>query len=351
MLKHHPCPDRNSIVTIILPVFNEDAHIRRTLMSILSQSYPHGCLEILIADGMSSDNTRSIIETISKDASIPIFLYDNPQRIMPAGFNVALQHARGEFIVLTGGHCELPPNYVQECVRTLMATKADCVGGSLITRGQTVVARSIALAQSSVFGVGGVAFRMGTAKAGYVDTVAFGAYRSSVFEKIGLLDEELVRNQDDEFNFRLTQAGGRIWLEPSIQSIYYSRASFRRLWKQYFDYGFYKVRVIQKRGAVPAWRHLVPGVFVATLVIGFVLFLISRHSIWLAPALAYVLVNWIASVDIARQEWRLLPYLPASFAVLHFAYGFGFLSGLWHWRRYGFRAASSKENRSSTTSF
>ncbi len=336
ILKQDSCLEGNSIVTIILPVFNEAAYIRRTLMSILSQSYPHEYLEIIIADGMSSDGTRSIIETISKDASIPIFLYDNPQQIMPAGFNVALEHARGEYIVLAGGHCELPADYVQKCIETLIVTRSDCVGGSLITSGHTAVARAIALAQSSIFGVGGVSFRVGTAKAGYVDTVAFGTYRRSVFDEIGSLDEELVRNQDDEFNFRLTQAGGRIWLDPSIQSIYHSRASLRRLWRQYFDYGFYKVRVIQKRGAVPAWRHLVPGSFVTILLISLVLFLITRHNFWLAPALAYVLANGIASVDIARQEWRLLPYLPASFAVLHFAYGLGFLSGLWYWRRYGF---------------
>lgn len=331
------------VVSLILPVRNEGLFIRETLLAFLEQDYPHDHMEILIADGLSTDDTAKQITQFAANYPSPsIYLIDNPKLTMPAGFNIAMQRSQGDIIILTGGHTKLAKNYVSRCVELLEQTGADCVGGPIETIGKTTIAQAIALAQSSWFGVGGATFRMKDARAGFVDTVAFGAYRRSVFDKIGLLDEELVRNQDDEFNFRLTQRGGRIWLDPSIRSVYYSRSSLRRLWKQYFDYGMYKVRVIQKRGAVPAWRHLAPGAFVATLLIGSLAFVLSRQKIWLAPALAYAFANGIASLQVTNRQKRLLPYLPIAFATLHIAYGFGFLYGLWRWRSFAFSPLSVK---------
>jgi GT2 family glycosyltransferase len=196
----------------------------------------------------------------------------------------------------------------------------------MVTLGETWPAQTIALAQSSFFGVGGTAFRTEFQKAGYVDTVAFGAYRREVFEWIGSFDEELVRNQDDEFNFRLTQAGGKIWLDPSIRSVYYSRANLLRLWRQYFQYGFYKVRVIQKRQAIPSWRHLVPGIFVLGLMGSLLLALITRRRRWaVVVAGPYILANGLASLLTARRNWTALPGLPFAFLTLHLSYGLGFL--------------------------
>jgi GT2 family glycosyltransferase len=195
------------------------------------------------------------------------------------------------------------------------------------------MAKGIALAQSSRFGVGGVAFRTGSEDGRYVDTLAFGAYRREVFGRIGRFDEELIRNQDDEFNFRLTQAGGKIWLDPSIRSVYYSRASLSGLWKQYFQYGLYKVRVIQKRRAVPSWRHLIPGLFVLSLLFSFLLALITRKwTLVFSVTAPYAMANFSASVWASRHQPRLFPFLPLAFATLHMAYGFGFLAGLWRWR-------------------
>src|SRR5262249_400179 len=145
-------------------------------------------------------------------------------------------------------------------------------------------------------------------------------------------DEELVRNQDDEFNFRLIQAGGKIWLDPSIQSVYYSRASLHSLWRQYFEYGYYKVRVIEKRRAVASWRHLVPGAFVLGLLSSMLLALVMRKSRWaLSVAGPYTLANGLASVSSTRRNWALSPLLALAFLVLHTAYGFGFLAGCGHW--------------------
>jgi succinoglycan biosynthesis protein ExoA len=321
-------------VTIVMPIRNEEIYIERSLGAVLRQDYLPGRLEILIVDGMSTDTTREIIRRMIKDkredtnSRCPIvMLIDNPDRFVTKALNIGVQQASGEVIILVGGHCEIAPNYVQRCVEVLQATEAECVGGPMMTVGETWIARTIALAQSTFFGVGGVAFRTGRAKPGYVDTVAFGAYRREIFEAIGGFDEELVRNQDDEFNFRLTQSGGKIWLDPSIRSVYYSRASLSGLWKQYFQYGYYKVRVIQKRGTVPSWRHLVPALFVIGLIVSFLLGIIW-HPLWLlSVAGPYLLVNFIASLWVAWND--LFRPLPLVFAILHFSYGIGFLKGMW----------------------
>jgi glycosyltransferase involved in cell wall biosynthesis len=320
-------------VTIIMSIRNEAAYIRRSLGAVLAQDYPLERMEVLVVDGMSADGTREAVEELaSTHPHISVRLLDNPARIVPTALNIGLRHARGEVIIRVDGHCEIAPDYVRHCVEILERTGADCVGGPIVTVGESLIARAIALAQSSLFGVGGVAFRTRVNRAGYVDTVPFGAYRRQVFDSIGLFDEELVRNQDDEFNFRLTQAGGRIWLDPSIRSVYYSRTSLRGLWRQYFQYGFYKVRVIQKRKGVPSWRHLVPGAFVLGLGGSVLLALLTHQPLWaLSVALPYAVANGVASLWAARRDWKVLPLLPAAFATLHLAYGLGFLWGLLWW--------------------
>lgn len=326
------------LVSVIIPVRNEEKFIERNLQALLLQDYPSIALEILIADGNSTDGTKAIIAAIAKaHPAYSITVVENYQKTMPAGFNRALMQAGGSVIVMLGGHAVVALDYISRCIETLERIGADCVGGPITTVGETWMARVISLAQSSPFGVGGVAFRMADAKASYVDTVAFGAYRRDVFERIGPLDEELVRNQDDEFNFRLTQAGGKIWLDPAINSTYYSRATLGKLWRQYYQYGLYKVRVIQKRGAVPSWRHLVPAAFVVTLIGSVLLSVFTGSRLWLALILVpYLLANLAASVWAARSNVWALPLLPIVIVILHVAYGLGFLWGLWRWRAYGF---------------
>lgn len=334
--------NRNSpsypFVSIIMPIRNEVDFIARSLEAALKQKYSVDCLEILVVDGDSDDGTYEYLtnylqqELTSKPLPSVRFL-SNPSRYMPAGFNLALRQAQGEVIIVVGGHCLIAPDYVQQCVHILEQTQADCVGGPMVTQGETYMAQAIAQAQSSPFGVGGVAFRTGRIEGGYVDTVAFGAYRREVFDRIGTFDEELIRNQDDEFNFRLTQAGGKIWLDPAIRSVYYSRATLPRLWRQYYQYGLYKVRVIQKRQAVPSWRHLVPALFVLALMASVVLTLITGRRVWLGSVAGpYLAANLAASFWTARGNAIFGPVLPFAFATLHLAYGFGFLVGLWRWR-------------------
>ena len=210
---------------------------------------------------MSTDGTRDIIIKYQKDHP-NIHLIDNPEKIVSTGFNRALNELKGDIIIRVDGHCEIAPDYIQKCLECLEKINADCVGGPTEHVESGLVGKSIKIAQSSFFGVGGVSFRQKVEKGKYVDTLAFGAYKREVFEKFGGYDEELVRNQDDEFNFRIVQGGGKIWLDPSIKSTYTQRNSFTGLFKQYFQYGFYKIRVMQKRRGIASWRHLVPGIFV-----------------------------------------------------------------------------------------
>jgi hypothetical protein len=171
-----------------------------------------------------------------------------------------------------------------------------------------------------------------------VDTLAFCAYRRGVFDRVGWFDPEFVRNQDDEFNFRLTQAGGKLWMDPSIRSVYYSRSDLGSLWRQYLEYGFYKVRLIQKRAGLPSWRHLVPAAFVIGLVSSQGLALLTGEMMWaLSVAGPYLVACVLASLWVAGRDWKALPVLPVLFPVMHVSYGVGFLLGMWRWKRGWFR--------------
>ena len=234
------------MISIIIPIWNESKFIGRILESILNQKNNDQRVEIIISDGISDDGTRDIIQAYIKSNN-NIMLIDNPGRIVSVGFNMALSVARGDIIIRIDGHSEIPKDFLYSCISTFKNVEADCVGGATKHKSYSIIGNAISIAQTSRFGVGGVLFRTGVKHGQYVDTLAFGAYKKEVFEKIGGYDEELVRNQDDEFNFRLIQNGGKIWLDPSIRSAYYSRSTFIGLFKQYFQYGFYKIRVIQKR--------------------------------------------------------------------------------------------------------
>jgi succinoglycan biosynthesis protein ExoA len=326
------------LVSVIMPVRNEQKAIRRSLAAVLAQDYPRDRLEVLVADGMSVDGTRtSVNEIAARDARVR--LVDNPTRIMASGFNTGMRLARGEVLVMLGGHTEIHPDYVRNCVGHLRQGKAECVGGPINTVGQTSWAAAIALALSSRFGVGGVAFRLGANKEKYVDTVGFGAYTREIIEHAGPLDEELVRNQDDEYNYRLRKLGGRILLVPDVHLSYYSRSSLRALWCQYFQYGYWKVRVMQKHPRQMQLRHFVPPAFVAALLTSLLLVPLSAVGTWLFGIVAgsYVVGNLGASlITVRKGKWRLLPLLPVSFATLHLSWGLGVLVGLVRfWNRWG----------------
>ena len=325
------------LVTVIMPVRNESAYIARSLEAVLAQDYS-GDLEIIVADGMSSDGTAAIVKSFGEHHN-NVRLISNPGMIVPTGMNLAIEHAKGEIIVRVDGHCEIAPDYVRRCVDHLQGGEADGVGGPLETVGETFVARVIALAMSSNFGVGGSAFRTVRDKTMLADTVAFPAYTRSVIHRAGPYDEELVRNQDDEYNYRLRKLGARILLAADVRCRYYSRGSLASLWRQYFQYGYWKVRVMQKHPRQMRLRQFAPAFFVLSLIASLLAVPVFGGARWLFVALvgSYVIANALAVIMTARRATaRMLLLLPAAFCVLHFSYGVGFIFGLvrfwsrWH---------------------
>jgi succinoglycan biosynthesis protein ExoA len=331
-------------VSIIMPVRNEANFIRRSAQAVLDQDYPRDRMEIIVADGRSSDGTRNIVEELRRKHS-HLHLIDNPGEFVSFGLNAALRIARGEIVVRVDGHCEIAPDYVSRCVLHLLEGNidgVDCVGGPIETIGETYSARAIAAAMSSTFGVGGSAFRVARNSERLVDTVPFPALRRETIESTGPFDEELVRNQDDEYSYRLRKLGRKILLAPDIRSRYYSRAGLGKLWRQYFQYGYWKVRVLQKHSRQMSTRQFVPPLFVITLLLLLLTapFFTVAQTLLAAVVTVYLVVAFAASlVAAAKSEWRLLPLLPPAFVIIHLAYGAGFLLGmLKFWKRWGDRS-------------
>jgi glycosyltransferase involved in cell wall biosynthesis len=323
-------PHEWPFVSVVMPVRNEADFIARSLGCVTAQDYPRERFEVIVADGMSTDATREIVRSLANGAP-PVRLVDNPRQIAPTGLNAAIAQARGEIIVRVDGHCEIAPDYLRNCVRHLQNGAVDGVGGPLETVGATPPARAIAAAMSSPFGVGGSAFRTVKGKTMLTDTIAFPAYTRAIVERAGTFDEELVRNQDDEYNYRLRKLGAKLLLAADVRARYYSRSTLGSLFRQYFQYGFWKVRVLQKHPRQMRWRQFVPPLFVVSL-LGAALFTLVTQTGWLA--LLFLLVSYLAAVGVATAwtarecGWRCAWWLPPAFAALHVGYGLGFLLGL-----------------------
>jgi succinoglycan biosynthesis protein ExoA len=320
-------------VSVIMPIRNEGAFIARSLSAVLTQDYPSDHYEVLIADGLSTDSTRVVInETIAANLHGPsVCIIDNPRRIVPTGFNLALAQSHGEIIVRVDGHTIIAPDYLRQCVALLLNTDASNVGGRMVAVGSTSLSKAIALATSSPFGVGGARFHYSTREE-LVDTVYMGAWHRRTFDTLGGFDERFVRNQDDEFNFRLRAAGGKILLSPTIKSEYFNRSTLGSLWKQYFEYGLYKVRVVQKHPMQMSVRQFVPAALVLSLVLSLLAgFIIPVGRLCLFAVLCLYFVANMAASLITAQTWEQRFYLPLIFSILHFAYGTGFLIGIIKW--------------------
>jgi len=326
-------------VTILIPIRNEADTIERCLEAVIAQDYPSERTEILVADGVSDDGTREILQTFAMDHP-RMKVFDNPRRIVASGLNLLTAHAKGAVLIRVDGHCLIAPDYVGNCVKHIQEKGVDGVGGPMGSIGEDHISQVIAQAMSSKFGVGGSSFRTETGQTKLVDTVPFPAYTREIVQKVGPYDEELVRDQDDEYNYRIRKAGGKILLAADVRSTYYSRGSLGKLWRQYFQYGFYKVRVLQKHPRQMSPRQFVPLAFVLVLILTVILAVILPWA-WI-PLVSllgvYALANLVASMMIASREvWRYFWPLPLAFATIHVGYGLGFLVGLFRfagrWKR------------------
>jgi succinoglycan biosynthesis protein ExoA len=334
------------MVSIIVAMRNEERFIERCLDSLAAQDYPHELLEGLVIDGRSTDRSREIVSAV-RDRVPHLRLLDNEKRVSPVAFNIGIGEARGDVVTIISAHCYLAPDYVSRCVEYLHRTGADCVAGPIQTVGEKDTARAIALAMSSPFGVGDALFRYSEQDL-YVDTLAFGAYRRDVFERVGLFDEELVGSEDDEFNYRLRSQGGKLFLTPAIRSFYYGRSSLTDLCKQYFSYGRGKVRVMRRHPGQIRIRHLVPSLFVLCLLLSAALGLFSPWFALLFGVIVgcYVLASLLVALRIASREgWRYLPLLLLAFACLHLSYGTGFLVGVVRFLVRGMAPAGEKHDQ------
>lgn len=334
------------LVSIILPVRNEEKHIRRALQSIVDQDYPVSRLEIIVADGMSSDCTREFVAEY-KSIYPRIILLDNPRKIVPAGLNAALKIAKGEIIIRIDGHCKIACDYVQKCIDYLQKNHVDGVGGSITTIGTGRLGQAIAIATSSRFGVGNSFFRTSKDQTLIVDTIPYPAYTRKVIDWIGAYDEEMVCNEDDEYNYRLRERGGILHLVAGISSTYYTRETLGRLWVQYYRYGYWKVRVFQKHPAQIQARHLVPPIFIFAFLLSTALSLWGPlgRLIFLSIWGSYLLANILATLMMIRKTGNSFLYiLPFVYVILHLSYGFGFLLGLLRfWNKWGWPGSRNAE--------
>jgi len=316
-------------VSVIVPCRNERGAITGFLENLRIQKDVPGGLEIIIADGLSNDGTRELLQHEASSRT-DLLIIDNPAGEVSPGLNAAVRFARGEIIVRMDVHTEYAPDYIRTCVQELARTGAANVGGPALTRASDYFQRVNAAAYGSPFAIGGARFH-DQAFEGFVDTVPYGCWLKSTLIDAGLFDEHFVRNQDDELNFRLTRSGGRIWQTPRIRSWYQPRRTPGSLFRQYFQYGYWKVAVIRKHRVPASWRHLVPAAAVLT---GGALAIGAFYSSAVAFVLTTLVVGWlslaaVATVDACRRvkQWELAPVLPAVFAIYHLAYGFGFLRG------------------------
>jgi glycosyltransferase involved in cell wall biosynthesis len=318
-------------ITVVMPVRNEGRFIEASLGAVLAQDYPADRLEVIVADGMSTDDTRDAVARVAAaHPRIRVRILDNPGRIVPTGLNAAIAEARGDIIVRVDGHTIIAPDYVRRCVDALARTRADAVGGRMDPTGEGPFGTAVACATSSRFGVGGARFHYAT-RAGWVDTVYLGAWPRTVFTRIGGFDERLVRNQDDEFSYRIRANGGRILLDPSIRSMYFNRSTVRTLWRQYFQYGYWKVAVLRRHPMQMQPRQFAPPAFVMGLAATGVVapFSSLAAAAFVGMAGSYAAVTLASSMVAAvRAGARAALLLPVAFATLHFAYGSGFLAGL-----------------------
>ncbi|MBV6451523.1 MAG: hypothetical protein MHPDNHAH_02267 [Anaerolineales bacterium] len=327
-------------VSIVIPCYNEQSTIRLLLEALREQTFPRAQMEVIVSDGMSTDNTRAEIAAFrKKHRDLKTLVVDNVKQTIPSAVNRAIEEASGEIIVRLDAHSKPYPDYVANCVKALKAKLGDNVGGvwEIQAGAKTWIAESIAVAAAHPLGVGDALYRHAK-KAAEVDTVPFGAFKRTLIKKVGPFDETLLTNEDYEFNARVRKAGGRIWLDPSIRSIYFARPTLLELARQYWRYGYWKWRMLRRYPNTLRWRQALPPLFVlslAGLVLGSFFFPFAKYLL-LFELLLYFFILLLVGIQ-ARLRLRkqfLSVGLPLAIPVMHISWGSGLL---WSMLASGFR--------------
>ncbi|MCL5428986.1 MAG: glycosyltransferase family 2 protein [Chloroflexi bacterium] len=320
-----------SRATIIVPCLNEEKTITQLLEAIYAQDFPRRDLEVVIADGLSTDGTRKrILAFQQRQKDLEIKVVDNPTRSIPAGLNVAIGAARGEYLIRLDAHCIPQPDYVSKSIAALEANRGWNVGGvwEIKPGGKGWVAESIAVAASHPLGVGDAYYRF-TDRARQVDTVPFGAFRRDLIDRIGSFDETLLSNEDYEFNTRIRLAGGKVWLDPSIRSVYFARPTLVQLARQYARYGYWKWRMLRRYPGTLRLRQAMPPLFVISLIILPLLGLVWPLAFWvlLLEVVSYLVILFGAALRKAleRKKMQLTLGIPLAMATMHLSWGSAFL--------------------------
>lgn len=318
------------MISVICPIYNEEKYIAKCIESILSQDYPKDDMEVIFVDGMSMDKTREIVAEYAMMYPF-IRLVDNPDRIVPPAMNIGIRMAEGDIIIRLDAHAIFPSDYFSVLTKSLIELGAENVGGVCRTLpvDDSIKARSIASVLSSSFGMGNSYFRIGADSVMEVDTVPFGCFRRDLFDRIGYFDEQLIRNQDDEFNGRIIKNGGKIYLLPNLVIDYYARDTVAKVYKMFYQYGLFKPLVNKKLGSPATLRQFVPLFFTLGLVLGPLTFLISPVFVWIyvAAVICYLSAATLFSIRSASSLKHLLMQVWVYF-VVHFAYGWGYINGI-----------------------
>lgn len=321
-------------VSVIIPCLNEESTILLVLEALSTQTFPHQEMEVIIADGLSTDRTREVIANFQgRHPGLNLRVIDNPNRSIPSALNSAIRAASGKFLIRLDAHCIPHSDYIERSVQGLEAGLGENVGGvwEIKPGGEGWQARSIAAAAAHPLGVGDAMYRR-TAEARAVDTVPFGAFRREMVDQIGGFDERLLANEDYEFNARIRHRGGRVWLDPTIRSAYFSRPSFASLARQYWRYGYWKARMLLRYPKTIRWRQALPPLFAISLLAWLVLLPWFSYARWLfvIELASYFLILFVAGFcqAIKMRDPVLTFGLPLAIFVMHISWGSAFLWSL-----------------------
>ena len=317
------------MLSVICPIYNEEKYIAKCIDSVLKQDYPKEDMEIFFIDGMSGDRTVQIVNEYCVKYPF-IKLLENPHRVVPYAMNIGIKASKGEVILRLDGHCEYPQNYFSCLVDNLKKYDADNVGGVFITLpcNETNISYAIAECLKNPFGMGNSLHRIGAKENVKTDSVPFGCFKREVFDKVGLYDEELIRNQDDELNARIIKNGGSIYLIPTLGIKYFVRDKVAKVRKMFYQYGLFKPLVNKKLGQAATVRQFVPPLFVAALICGLALSFFSKIFLWLYLAFLtlYFAIGIFMGIKSAKSTKRasMIFLMPWIFFNVHLSYGWGY---------------------------